>query len=295
MGIPRGNQRAPVLIVNDFDRVSAPAWVESPGYAGFESRLDTGVPYIRDIGYIGENYEFRRSALFVDNAYPGFGASYDDRAALSVAGNTFDFPYRHGVALMRLGYPFHSASREAFCEMDEPIFAVDLICGKQGRTPTGRGAYPERFPVWTDALTAALRKVVKTGGNLLVSGANILSDAQDTPAAAFAQEVLGCTLANPFGTHTGLIADMPFSRDLNPDIYSVECPDALKPAGKTARAWLRYPGSGLTAAVYCQGDNFRTVSLGVPLETVVRAADREWILREVMDYLYNGKKPANRR
>ena len=295
VGIPRGNQRAPVLIVNDFDRVSAPAWVESPGYAGFESRLDTGVPYIRDIGYIGENYEFRRSALFVDNAYPGFGASYDDRAALSVAGNTIDFPYRHGVALMRLGYPFHSASREAFCEMDEPIFAVDLICGKQGRTPTGRGAYPERFPVWTDALTAALRKVVKTGGNLLVSGANILSDAQDTPAAAFAQEVLGCTLANPFGTHTGLIADMPFSRDLNPDIYSVECPDALKPAGKTAKTWLRYPGSGLTAAVYCQGDNFRTVSLGVPLETVVRAADREWILREVMDYLYNGKKPANRR
>jgi hypothetical protein len=177
--------------------------------------------------------------------------------------------------------------------MDEPIFAVDLICGKQGRTPTGRGAMPERFPVWPDTLTAALRKVVKTGGNLLVSGANILSDAQGG-AAGFTEEVLGCTLANAFGTHTGTLADMPFSSDMNPDIYCVECPDALKP-GKGAKAWLRYPGSGLTGAVYYQADNFRTVSLGVPLETVVRAADREWILREVMDYLYNGKRPANRR
>ena len=296
VGIPRGNHRAPVLIVNDFDRVSAPAWVESPGYAGFESRLDTGVPYIRDIGYIGENYEFRRSALFVDNAYPGFGASYDDHAAQIVAGNTFDFPYRHGAALMRLGYPFHSMSREAFCEMEEPVFIVDLICGKQGRTPTGRGAQPDRFPVWTDGLMEALRKVVQTGGNLLVSGANILSDAQGNAAAtAFAEEVLGCTLANAFGTHTGYVADMSFSHDMNPDIYCVECPDALKPAGKGARAWLRYPGSSLTAAVCNQGDNFRTVSLGVPVETLVRAADREWFLREALDYLSNGKKPANRR
>ena len=296
VGIPRATQRAPILIVNDFDRVSAPAWVESPGYAGFESRLDTGVPYIRDIGYIGENYEFRRSALFEDNAYPGFGASYDDRAAQIVAGNTFDFPYRHGAALMRLGYPFYSMSREAFCEMDAPVYAVDLICGKQGHTPTGRGAFPDRFPVWSDALTAALRKVVQTGGNLLVSGANILSDAsEDAAATAFAEEVLGCSLANPFGTNTGRIADMPFSSEMNPDIYCVECPDALKPAGKGAKTWLRYPGSGLAAAVYNQGDNFRAVSLGVPLETVVRAADREWILREALDYLYNGKKPAVRR
>jgi len=296
VGIPRASQKAPVLIVNNFDRVSAPAWVESPGYAGFESRLDTGVPYISEIGYIGENYEFRRSALYVDNEYPGFGASLDDHAGEIIAGNTFDYPAVHGRSLLALGYPFFSMSREAFCALDEPVYAVDLICGKQGRTPTGRGALPDRFPVYTPELIQALRKVVGTGGNLLVSGAAVASDTEGDPAAgAFLEEVLGVRPATAFGTNTGRIADMPFSKDLNADIYCVERPDGLRAAGKGARIWLRYPGSLSAASVCNQGENFRTVCLGVPVETVLDEADRLWILGQGLDWLYNGKKPAVRR
>lgn len=295
-GIPRGTQKAPVLVVNDFDRVSAPAWVESPGYAGFESRLDTGVPYLRDIGYIGENYEFRRSALYVDNEYPGFGASFDDHAGEIVAGNTFDFPAVHGRSLMALGYPFCSMSREAFCGIDEPVFAVDLICGKQGRTPVGRGALPERYPVYTPALLQALRKVVQTGGNLIVSGAAIASDAETDPAAcAFLEEVLGIKPATAFGTNTGRIADMPFSAQPNEDVYCVERPDGLRATGKEAKVWLRYPGSLFAAAVTHQGEGFRTVCLGVPIETVLEEKDREWIFRQALDWFHNGRKPAVRR
>jgi len=296
VGVPRGSQKAPVLIVNNFDRVSAPAWVESPGYAGFESRLDTGVPYGQEIGYIGENYEFRRSALYVDNDYPGFGASYDDRAGQIIAGNSFDYPYLHGQALFQLGYPFFSMSRDAFVDNGTPAFVVDLICGKQGRTPTGRGARPDRFTVFPEPLLDALRKAVQQGSNLLVSGAAIASDNEGNPAAtAFVEEVLGCKLANAFGTNTGCIADMPFSKDPNPEIYCVERPDGFKPAGKGARIWLRYPGSQYAAAVYNQGDNFKTVSLGVPVETVLKAADREWILGQALGYIYNGRKPAARK
>ena len=270
--------------------------MESPGFAGFESRLDTGVPYINEIGYIGENYEFRRSALYVDNAYPGFGATYDDQAGRIIAGNTFDYPAVHGKALLRLGYPFYSMSREAFCASSEPVYAVDLICGKQGRTPTGRGAKPERFPVFPQPLVQALRKVVQTGGNLLVSGAMIASDNEgDASAAAFAEEVLGYQLANAFGTNTGCIADMPFSADRNEEIYCVERPDGLKPAGKGAKVWLRYPGSSYAAAVSNQNGESRTVSLGVPIETVIRPEDRQWILGQALDFLYSGKKPAVRR
>ncbi|MCR4859132.1 MAG: xanthan lyase [Bacteroidales bacterium] len=296
VGIPNGSKRAPVLIVNNFDRISAPAWVESPGFAGFESRLDSGVPYLSDIGYIGENYEFRRSALYVDNEYPGFGASYDDHAGETVAGNSFDYPFRHGQAMMRLGYPFYSMSREAFCASDEPVFALDLICGKQGRTPTGRGAMPDRFPVFPEALVRSLRKVIETGGNLIVSGANIASDQpKGSEAAVFTEEVLGYSLANPFGTNSGCIADMPFSTDLNAEIYCVERPDGLKPAGQGAKTWLRYPGSLYAAAVFKEGENYRAVSIGVPVETVLRAADRQWILSEALGYLYDGKKPASKK
>ncbi len=298
VGVPAGARgRSPILVVNNFDRISVPAWVESPGFAGFESRLDTGVPYISEIGYIGENYEFRRSALYVDNDCPGFGASFDDHAGEIIAGNTFDYPYRHGLTLMRLGYPFCSMSRDAFCEASGEYAAVDLICGKQGRTPTGRGEKPDRFEVYPEPLLTALRKHVGHGGGLLVSGANIASDAPEgSAAAAFLSEVLGCTLANPFGTNSGHIADMPFSDTMNPHIYSVECVDGIKPAGKGAKAWLRYPGAAsYAAAVYNQAEKYRTVTIGVPVETVLRAGDREWILREALDYLYDGKKPANRK
>ena len=296
VGIPRGAQRSPVLIVNNFDRISAPAWVESPGFAGFESRLDTGVPYLSEIGYIGENYEFRRSALYVDNEYPGFGASFDDQAGRIIAGNTFDYPAVHGQALLATGYPFYSMSREAFCGIDEPVYAVDLICGKQGRTPTGRGARPDRFTVFPAPLIEALRKVVNTGGNLLVSGAAIASDNEgDAAATAFVRDVLGVEPATSFGTNTGRIADMPFSHELNEDVYCVERPDGLRAAGKGAKIWLRYPGSLFAAAVTNQGDNYRTVSLGVPIETVLEESDRAWILQEALDWLYNGRKPAVRR
>ena len=197
---------------------------------------------------------------------------------------------------MALGYPFYSMSRDAFCGIDEPVYAVDLICGKQGRTPVGRGAVPDRFTVWTEPLLAALRKVIGTGGNLLVSGAAIASDAEGDPAAgAFLEQVLGISLASAFGTNTGRIADMPFSNELNEDIYCVERPDGLRAAAKSARIWLRYPGSLFAASVCNQGENFKTVSLGVPIETVLEEADREWILGQALDFLYNGKRPAVRR
>ena len=292
VGAPVGSKRSPVLIVNNFDRVSAPAWVESPGYAGFESRLDTGVPYMSEIGYIGENYEFRRSARFVDNEYPGHGASFDDQAGQIVAGNTFDYPYRHGVLLMHLGYPFYSMSRDAFTANEVPAYVIDLICGKQGRTPVGRGAMPERFAVWPEALQEALRRQVAAGANLLVSGANIASDSPDD--AAFLEELFGIGLANPFGTNTGLMAGMPFSDKMNADIYCVERPDGLKAAGKGAKVWLSYPGRQYGAAVIRQGENNSSVAIGVPIETLLRAADREWVLGQALDFLYTGKKPAKR-
>ena len=296
VGVPRGSHKAPVLIVNNFDRVSAPSWVESPGFAGFESRLDTGVPYLSDISYIGENYEFRRSALYVDNEYPGFGASYDNHAGQIVAGNNFDYPAVHGKALLQLGYPFYSMSREAFCAADEPVFAVDLICGKQARTPVGRGALPDRFAIFPQPLLDVLRKVVQTGGNLIVSGASIASDNEAGSAgAAFVEEVLGCKLSNAFGTNTGCLADMPFSADMNPDIYCVERPDGLKAAGKGARIWLRYPGSLHAAAIYNQGEGYATVTLGVPVETLIRPEDRQWVLGQALGWIYDGKKPASRR
>ena len=55
------------------------------------------------------------------------------------------------------------------------------------------------------------------------------------------------------------------------------------------------PSAPMAAAVTNQADNYKTVSIGVPVETVLRAADREWLLGQALDFLCNGKKPASRK
>ena len=165
------------LIVNNFDRVSAPAWMEGPGIAGFYSRLDGGVPYVNDISYIGENYEFRRSLRWESDLNPGCGASWDDCAGRIIAGNSFDYPAVHGRSLMRLGYSFQSMSSDAFCADTAQICGsgriLDLICGKQALTVQGNGRVAARFKLFTPELREAIRAWTASGGNMIISGSNI--------------------------------------------------------------------------------------------------------------------------
>lgn len=296
IGRPCGSTASEVTIVNNFDRVSAPYWVESPGYAGFDSRFDSGVPYIRDISYIGECYEFRRSALYVDDDYPGFGATYTDRAGEIIAGNTFDYPYVHGKALMALGHPFSSMSREAFCSAPFNSGNIDLICGKQKTTKVGTGHVPDRYTVFPEELRTAIRMATDAGCNILVTGANIATDRPDSTATdTFIAETFGIKLASSFGTHTGKLANMPFYQKINPDVYCIECPDGINPIGRGARTWLRYTGSNISAAVTYKTDKYKSVSIGIPLETLKEEADREFVLKSVLDYFDRDTKPVNHR
>jgi hypothetical protein len=206
-----------VLAVNNFDRISGPAFIDTPTYAGFDNRLDSGVPHIKDISFIGEMYDFRRQSEYVSNDNPGFGASHSYYAGHAVAGNTFDFPYVHGKAIMEAGHAFFSCSNEAFCSdstFRKAAWSVDLICGKQVTTVVGSGLQ-KRFEVFPAAMQEALSAFAADGGNILVSGAYIGTDIWDQiypyekdkaacdAAKRFAQNVLGYKLAAVSGSRTG--------------------------------------------------------------------------------------------
>ncbi len=299
-GIPAsGYSGDAVLVVNNFDRVAAPAWVDKPDYAGFESRLDPGMPYIRDICFIGENYEFRRGVEWKSDDAPGFGASYSDYAGSLVSGNTFDYPAVHGESLLRLGWAFSSMSCEAFCSDTTLVSAfsgLDLICGAQLSTKSGRGAFPVRFQVFPESLRTALSIWSKAGGNILVSGSRIATDVwsavydfvpdalEQEHARAFVQEVLGYKWASSFGTNVGAVGGMPFYNTYNPERYCVMHPDGLNPAGSGASVWLRYDNSGVSAAVRYTSATNKVVSIGVPIECLKSASDRDRIFREAFDY-----------
>ncbi len=280
-GIPdTATPKDTVLIVNNFYRVSAPSSVDTPDYAGFTAGKDSGVPYIRDISYIGENYEYDRSAGFIDNDYPGFGASFDDRAGEIIAGNSFDYPYVHGKALMALGHPFCSISRDAFCESGVRSGILDLICGKQGG---------EKYPVFPERLKDALELFLADGGRLFLSGVNIASD---STARGFSDSVLGYRLSTPSGSRSGEVEGMKFSSSLNSEIYCVENPDGIYPSGNQSGIWLRYPRSSFGAATYSNAGGAKVAAMAVPLETLLDENDRLSVLRAVSEYFDGNAKPV---
>ncbi len=295
-----------VLIVNNFDRVSAPAWFDTPTYAGFDCRLDGGVPYMYDITYIGDMYQFRRQLPWTDDENAGFGSSFTDEAGTQTAGNTFDFPYVHARAME--GYSVCSASAAAFAAdstLRSGAFLADIICGKQVTTP---GGIEERFTVFPAALQEAIGSFCRAGGNVLISGSNIGTDVWDMvyPVAydstfrastkEFIKEYLGYTWLTGYASRTGVVKGMrgsavdvrglpafSYCNTRRPDIYCVETPDGLNPGRTGAKTFLRYGDTNVSAAVCCDFGAWKSVCLGFPLETVTD----EGALKELMNRILN--------
>ena len=288
-------EKRTVLVVNNFNRLSAPAWFDTPTYAGFDQRLDSGVPFGKDIHYIGEQYQFRRDLPWMDDDNPGFGGSHGNEAGRIVAGNTFDYPSVHGKALMDAGYRFCSMGSDAFQERGgADCWAVDLICGKQVTVPAGRpGATPGRFSVFPQPLRKALTEFTARGGHVLASGSHIGTDLWDVvypvpadsayqeAARTFAQDVLGFKWLTNYASRTGQVwamkcprmevdrlPGMGFHHVLNSAVYSAETPDGLVPASDRASTILRYRDTNISAGICFEGAGYRTVVLGFPIETV---------------------------
>ena len=312
LGRPSDIMSRPVLVVNNFTRVSAPYWYHSDNVAGFDARMDSGVPYINDISYIGENYENRRGLEWISDDAPGFGATDDDHAGEIIAGNTFDYPYLHGKILLGLGHPFCSMSSSAFSSIYNAMdiipeeltpWAIDLICGKQVTTDVGKDV-PARYRVFPVELQNALRKATVQGSNVLISGAYIATDVWSSvydmeidrgyrdQATHFCQTILGYSWVSSRGTGSGKIAPSEefgfntseeFFNAPNEISYSVECPDGIKPSGSNGSILLRYDRTGTPAAVLFRGDGYNVVSFGFPIEAMKAETARENLIRKSLE------------
>ena len=299
-----------VLVVNGFDRISAPADFVAPApgdkeFAGFLDDQDHGVPYVQDISYIGQMREFRRAVPWMDDDASGFGDSYGDYETKVIAGNTFDYPSVHGAAILKAGYSFVSCSDETVesglvALKDYPV--VDLILGKECQTKMGRGGVtPLQYKTFTQPMQQAIADYCGQGGNIFVSGAFVGTDLWDnrlaTPEEAdkkFATEVLKYkwrvgqaakmgkvkTVASPFPSLTG---EYTYHHELNEDSYVVEAPDAIEPATKDAYTVMRYSESNLSAGVAYQGD-YKTYIMGFPFEAVRTEAEREALMNAVLNF-----------
>ena len=292
-----------VLIINNFTRVSAPVSFDSPLYAGFNTRLDGGVPWGQDLLFAGEVNQFDRSREWTDDDNPGFGGSYTDHGGTLVAGNSFDFVAQHGRAMLDAGYSFDSSSAAAF-DGESDAFAVDLICGKQLTTRLGSGAVPDRYSVFPNTLQEALKTYTDAGGNILLSGAYIATDAWDSvyqgvskatdDTRSFVKTVLGYQWVTNYGDYSGTVLPAPgshfptvtYNRDWSPLVYRVENADGLAPASAQTQALMRYKGTDITAATYMDNGRYRVAAFGFPLEVSPQLGE---IIKNILQRFSEGR------
>ena len=276
-----------VLVVNAFRTVSGPAVhsVCDTSFAGFDFMLNPGIPYISDYSFTGNQYEYDREKDWIHDDNPGHGASFMDYAAQQRAGNSFDYPSLHGMAIMKSGMSFCSASVEALDTLSYPLgkYAVcDIITGVD--TASLR-MYP---------LLDYLKGFSASGGSLLLSGSNI-GDALDEEAA---KNLFKFTLMNRNATKGGNVLkynirnkkvismkQFCFHPFPNPIVFPAVTPDAIVPYGKDTYVFMRYKGANTAAAVIYDGQDYRSAAFGFPLETITSPQQFMELMGEVMDFL----------
>lgn len=296
-------EKGVVVVINAFDRISGPDSFEADSLVGgFDTRKDFGVPYLCDIAFTGEQYEFRRNRPWLDDDNPGFGASRADRETQVIAGNTFDYPALHGRSIVRAGYSFVSTSDEAVAEglTDLTRYRLaDLILGKEKQVTLGNDTSRYDFKTFDPMLRKAITRYCHNGGNLFVSGAYVATDLWDngTPdpeAQQFANRVLHYTWRTGQASTSGRIqpARSPFARfnhlalnywnTLNATCYAAESPDGIEPCGAGSYTIQRYDDTRIGAGIFYRGDTYSTCVLGYPFETIVSDTERDALMQAIL-------------
>ena len=293
-----------VMVVNAFTRVCAPDWFDSGEIAGFYDVRDHGVPYLNDINFIGNQFEFRRNIPWMDDDAAGFGACRANYETKVIAGNSFDYPAVHGAAILAAGYSFTSSSVKAVEDgavVLEGYSHLDVIMGKQKETIVGRGAVANRFKSFTKPLQHAISAYTANGGNVFVSGCYVATDLWDNKSAdstdvAFAENVLGYKWRVGQATVEGRAYSVPtefrelapstytFASELNGDVYAAESPDSLYPADSNGSTFMRYSENNLVAGIVSNRGNYRTCVLGFPFETIGSDTERATLMSQILTF-----------
>ncbi len=278
-------EKGRVLIVNGFDRLSAPYIVENPDSLGFDINKDPGVSYGNNISLCGKQTVFNRWAGGREGS-GSLGYSSEELEGKIIAGNTFDYPYIHGTAIQAAGrWGFVSCSREAFDEYiaeDEPLIrpshikqlsayrCIDILMGLQKYDKYGL----KKYKTFDDRMQRILRSYCMAGGNLFVSGSYIGSDmANDSSDKMFCRDILKYAYDSSLSDNktessvSGNKLRCHFTRKPNKRQYAVTSPEILMPQD-TAIPIMKYDGSDGIAAIFYEGNRYRSCIMGFPFESI---------------------------
>ena len=291
-----------VLIANRFNRISGPQGFQIDStYAGFYGDA-CGVAYDTNIGYVGDQYEFRKSVSWNDDDAPGFGASYADYEHIISLGNQMNYTGVHGLAFAEEGYSYVSCNASVLDSLYPAHYAcVDLILGAQGTHELGLRKVTRLDQCYTHSLLDYMERVAQAGGNLVVSGENIGSDlsiVDDKLLTKRVESLLHYTHMSDNASNTGKLEAIAnslhcfgkqgeiyhFHTDPNQDVYLSKHPDGIVPKGSGACAVMRYKENQLNAAVAYKADKYRSCIFGFPIECLTSQTQINAIIKQIIQF-----------
>lgn len=274
-----------ILIINGFNRLSAPAVIDDGTSQGFDLDSDIGVQRGLYAGWSGRQECFSKSRIGTEGP-GGLGYGGNEMAGTFVRGNDFNYPSAHADALANCGYNIVSCSSSAvesgivnLADYD----CVDLILGLEKYDKHALAFYKS----FTASMQKKLTEYTKHGGRLIVSGANIGSDMASDAEKAWLQATLKIQAATRDSLNNGTVSGlgMQFSvcNKPNPYHYAAQKSDAISPA-RPAFCAMQY-ADGSPAAVAYDGNDYKCFAAGFPLECITNKDKLASVLSGILNFV----------
>ncbi|MBR3478596.1 MAG: xanthan lyase [Bacteroidaceae bacterium] len=272
-----------VLLVNAFTRLEGPAIISTDETQGFDLDADPGVPYGKFAGYCGRQITFDKKNM--GSELPtGTGYSGSELEGTIMMGNTFDYVALHGRGIQQLdNHSFCSCSEEALHSrviVPKEYAMIDVLYGVQKQM--------------NSETVDLLRAYIAQGGRLLVSGANLKPYQLTMLKGMSVTEPIMMAVTDgplvsadgPDKSITGVNGsnlDFTIYREMNEHSYAVPHVLSIHPQ-QGAFAMLQYSNL-MPAAVAYDGQDFKSVVVGFPIESIREADKRNGLMRAITNFL----------
>ena len=292
--IPFDKKSQNIMIVNGFERLAAAQAVDNDSLRGFDMSQDPGVAYMQN------------TSIYNLNGMP-------------VAGNTFNYPAMHALDMLladdnckaKRDLAISSCMVTAIPKVNLDEYSmVDVILGAQRYDGYSHRMY-QTFPEY---LQNALTKYTQNGGSLLVSGAYVGEDLRTLEQRDFAYKTLKYIYQDNARTTnmrvTGMGTEFTLYAEPNSTSYTTARVNAIQPMEGAFSTLLfneidtvfheetfmedsievirQVPKIAIkqtSGAVAYQGEDYKTITFGFPLETIDNKDIRRAIINASLQFL----------
>lgn len=292
---PQG--RGKVMIVDAFNRLSAPATIETPTTLGFDLDEDPGVWEGLNPGIYGKQSGFNRANIGSESN-SGLGYTNSCYVGKFLMGNEHRNILDHTSAMANCRRVSVCSSSSDAVEAElvdlRKYNMIDLILGNQKESNRNDSTSVfKHYKTFSKEMQIILEAYTSKGGSVMVSGSYIASDMTDSLDSVFMAHIFGLTYSGTQReayreTVRGMGTTFDIYRVLNEQHYVANRPDILSPIAP-AFSVMQYDAGNLDACIAYKTNKYKTMAFGFPFECIKDKSVQASLMTGILDYLVSEK------